>query len=360
VHAHQYIAADTARGKKLPLNVTAVIGITCLLAACGGGGGGGGGGGAAGATAAPAATTPITRTEAQVGDYFVYSTTTTQTLPATAQPTAYFRTDSYLSIANDGTSQRVSTYSNGIAAAQSNLDVNDGQVGRILVNGGSTCSYTPALQTSPPYPRSVGQTWSGSSVSTCGTTTGTFTHTGKIVAHEPLVVPAGTFDSYRAEITGMSVTSTSSVAQQLTCWYSVQRGAMLKCDYITTQTPATSTTPNSVASNSAVLTGLGGPTRVAQGNVLARFTGSWRIQYTGSSSGNCAQLEVTTSGGISGSCTAASSATFNVTGSVNDFGAVTLALSTGGSLTGTLTTPYAGLGNWTDGSLVGTWTASHN
>jgi hypothetical protein len=99
---------------------------------------------------------------------------------------------------------------------------------------------------------------------------------------------------------------------------------------------------------------------VPQGNVLARFTGSWRVQYTGGTSGSCAQLAVTTSGGISGSCTAATGASFNVTGSVNELGAVTLALPTGGSLTGTLTTPYEGAGTWVDGSFTGTWTANHN
>jgi hypothetical protein len=69
---------------------------------------------------------------------------------------------------------------------------------------------------------------------------------------------------------------------------------------------------------------------------------------------------VTASGGIIGNCTAASGASFNVTGSVNELGAVTLALPTGGNLTGTLNTPYSGLGNWVDGSFTGTWTASHN
>jgi hypothetical protein len=180
------------------------------------------------------------------------------------------------------------------------------------------------------------------------------------VARESLVTPAGTFDSYRAERTGVSVTTTNTVSQQLTCWYSVQRGVMLRCDYTSTQTLAASTTPSYVASTTIVLTGLGGPTRLAQGNVLARFAGAWRVQYAGGVSGNCAQLAVTTSGGISGNCTVASGASFSVTGSVNDSGAVTITLPTGGSLIGTLTTPYSGNGSWTDGSFTGTWTATHN
>jgi hypothetical protein len=339
-------------GQNLAWRVTAVIGLVGLLAACGGGGGGSGSTGD---------TPPLTRNEAQVGDYFVYATNTTQTLPTGVQPTSYSSTESYLSIAADGTSQRVNTYnSSGTLASQLTFNVNEGLVGSMPISGGSNCSYTPALQAPPPYPRSVGQTWSGTSMRTCGTTTATVTPTGKIVAREQLVIPAGTFDSYRAERTGLAVDATNTVSQQLTCWYSVQRGVMLKCDFTSTRTPAASTTPNYVASSTTVLTGLGGPTRVAQGNVLARFAGAWRVQYAGGVSGNCAQLAVTTDGSISGSCTAASGAIFSVTGSANDSGAVTITLPTGGSLTGTLATPYSGNGSWTDGSFTGTWTASHN
>jgi hypothetical protein len=253
----------------------------------------------------------------------------------------------------------VSTYSNRILAGHDNLNVNDGWVNRMSISGGSSYSYTPADQAAPPYPRSVGQTWSGSGVLTDGTTTATFTETGQIIARETLEIPAGTFDSYRAENTFLMVATSTSFVHKSTCWYSVQRGVLLKCD--STATDA-STTPSYVESTSQALTGLGGlggPNRASLGNVLPRFTGSWRVQYSGGNSGNCAQLAVTASGSISGSCTAASGSTFNVTGSVNDQGAVTLALSTGGSLTGTLTTPYSGQGTWVDGSLSGTWTASH-
>jgi hypothetical protein len=197
-------------------------------------------------------------------------------------------------------------------------------------------------------------------VFTAGTTTATFTETGQIIARETLEIPAGTFDSYRAENTFLMVTTSTSFLQKSTCWYSVQRGVLLRCDSTYTTTSTGSSTPATTTSITTTLTGLGGPTRVSQGNVLPRFAGSWRVQYTGGASGSCAQLTVTASGGISGSCTAASGTAFNVTGSVNDRGAVTLALPTGGSLTGTLTTPYEGVGTWVDGSFTGTWTASHN
>jgi hypothetical protein len=357
------VLQETLRnGKVSPWKIAAVIGLTSLLAACGGGGGGGGAG--SDGSAAASATTPITLTETQAGDYFVYSTT--QTLPTATQAQTYNETTSYLSFATDGTHQLVFT-TEGAPAYQATLNANDGILGNNDAIGGTSiaCPNVPALQGVPPYPRSVGQTWSSSTKQTCRTITSTQTISGEIKAREQLVTPLGTFDSYRVTRTSQFVFSsanftTAPLLDQSTCWYEVQRGVKLRCESTYT-TPSTSpSTPATTTSITTTLTGLGGPHRASLGNVLARFAGSWRVQYSGGTSGDCAQLAVTASGSISGSCTATTGASFNVTGSVNNSGAVTLALPTGGSLTGTLTTPYSGQGNWTDGSFSGTWTASQS
>ncbi len=58
------------------------VGTAVMLTACGGGGDGGSGG-------TPVSGQPITRTEAVVGDYFVYAMTFTTSVPAGVPPRAY-------------------------------------------------------------------------------------------------------------------------------------------------------------------------------------------------------------------------------------------------------------------------------
>lgn len=333
----------------------AAMGFAALLVACGGGGDDAG--------AAPvAAPLPITRTEARAGDYFIYATTQTSTVPSGLPPHVNDLITTYRSIAADGTNQRVLTYSSMAAAQQITYDVNAALVDQdaFVAGSGVSCPYTPASQVAPPYPRFVGQAWSTTSVRTCGATTTTATQTGEIVAREQIVLPAGTFDSHRAERTALIVTGATTLSQRLTCWYSVERGVLLRCDYTNTSTTAPSTTPSNVSSSTQILTGLGGPARVAQGNVLSRFSGRWSVQYGGGASGSCNPLWVSASGAISGSCAATGGAPFAVTGSVAADGAVAITLPTGGVLSGVLTTPYSGSGTWTDGGLSGDWTAVHN
>lgn len=332
----------------------AAMGLAALLVACGGGGDDAG--------AAPvAAPLPITRTEAVVGDYFVYAMTFTTSVPAGVAPRAYNLTTAYRSIALDGTNQRVSTRSDVAAVQQSTYNVNAALVSSDYFLGGAViCTFSPPAQASPPYPRAVGQAWSGTSVHNCAGPQTTMVQSGQIVARENLVTPAGTFDAYRTIRTALNTDTTSVTSQDLTYWYSVDRGFLLRCDHTNTTTPAGSTTPNNVISVTQILTGVGGPARPAQGNVLTRFQGLWRVQYTGGASGNCAQLFVSSSGTVSGNCTPAGGSAFAVTGTVNAGGEVSIVLPTGGVLTGTLTAPYAGTGTWVDGGLSGAWTAVHN
>lgn len=342
-------------GNHFTWRAAAAAGLLGLLVACGGGGSD------AGSTGTPGAT-PIMRAEAQVGDYFIYAMTQTTTVPANVPVSAYNSTSTYASVEADGTNQRVTTYGSYFSSQQNTYNVSGAWVSQDAAIGGPgvICSSAPASQSVPPYPRSVGQTWSSTSVRTCGSLTSTTTQTGEIVAREQIVLPAGTFDSHRAVRTVVSVYATSTLSSQVTCWYSVERGHVLRCETAFTDTPAGATTPTSVASTTQILTGLGGPARAAQGNVLPRFHGSWRVHYSGGASGSCSSLLVTASGAISGNCTPTGGVAFAVNGSVNGSGAVAITLPTGGVLTGTLTTPYSGSGSWTDSGLSGTWTATHN
>jgi hypothetical protein len=325
--------------------------VLMLLAACGGGGGDGGG---------PSG--PLTRTEANAGDYFIFSNTTTTTVPSGTPVGAYNSIVTYRSVAPDGTNQRVTTASAmGPVAQQSTYNVN---VALVTVDGniGSTvplCTYSAPQPVAPPYPRSVGQTFGNTVVRTCNGTAVTIATTGSVTARENLVLPIGTFDSWRTQRTVTSTFATYVVADQFTCWYSVARGNLLRCDSNHTRTQNGAATPDQVWSVAQVATGIGGPGRASEGAVLPRFQGAWRVQYTGTANGTCAPLNVSAGGVVSGSCNPSTGGSFAVTGTVNASGGVSLTWAGGGALSGTLGTPYSGNGTWSQGPDSGTWTAVH-
>lgn len=342
-------------GNHFTWRAAAATGLLGLLVACGGGGSD------AGSTGTPGAT-PIMRAEAQVGDYFTYVVMETTTVPASVPVSAYNSTVAYRSVAADGTNQRVTTWSTGQAAGLRTYDVNDAVVSNDSYSGSGVviCSYSPSAPVAPPYPRAVGQSWNGTSQFTCRVSSAAIVQAGQILARETLSLPAGIFDAYRAVRTSTATGATGVSKEESTCWYGVDRGVLLACNYTNTTTPVGSSTPASVISYTQLLTGLGGPNRVAQGVQLSRFQGPWNVKYSGGSSGTCNLLAVSASGDINGSCSNTASATFTVTGTVNESGVVNIHLPGGGALIGNLSTIYSGSGTWSDAGLTGTWTAMHN
>lgn len=347
--AHAWLLSKR-NGRFLNRSLVLGSGLLFLLVGCGGGGGdGGGAGGVGGGTA------PFTRTEAAVGDYFIYAMTSTTSVPAGEAPSAFNSTVAYSSMAGDGTNQRVTTWSTGQARGTKTYNANDA-----VVSHDGVCSFSPPNQEAPPYPRAVGQTWNGSSQFICRNYTATYVQTGQVVARESLVLPAGTFDAYRATRTSIATGPTGVYTENLTCWYGVDRGVLLRCDSTNSRTLAGSSTPDLVVSYTQALTGLGGPNRVAQGVRLPRFQGSWNIAYSGGASGACMMLSVSAGGEIAGSCANVGGASFSVAGTVNADGVVNIGLPGGGALSGNLSTIYSGSGAWSDAGITGTWTATHN
>lgn len=325
--------------------------VLMLLAACGGGGGDGGG---------PSG--PLTRTEANAGDYFIFSNTTTTTVPSGVPVGAYNSIVTYRSVAPDGTNQRVTTASaSGPVVQQSTYNVN---VALVTVDGniGSTvpmCTYSAPQPVAPPYPRSVGQTFGNTVVRTCNGTAVTVATTGSVTARENLVLPIGTYDSWRSQRTVTTTFATYVIVDQFTCWYSVARGNLLRCDSNHTRTQNGAGAPDQVWTVAQVATGIGGPGRASEGAVLPRFQGTWRVQYAGGGVGTCPSLNVTSAGAVSGICYPSTGGSFAVSGSVDVNGSVSLTWAGGGALSGTLNTPYSGSGNWSEGAFTGTWAATH-
>lgn len=350
-------------GRFLNRSLVVGSGLLFLLAACGGGGGDdGGAGGVGGGTA------PFTRTEAQAGDYFVYAMTSSERVVvggvSNTNTSAYTSTVTFRSVASDGTSQRVTTFGDGQSAVQRTYNVNDAVVSNdsYPASGAVVCSYSPPDAIAPPYPRTVGQSWNGTSQFTCRVSSASIVQSGRVLARDTLSIsPVGIFDAYRATRTSTATGATGVSNEVSTCWYEANRGVLLLCNSTSSTTPVGSSAPTTVISSSQMLTGLGGPNRVAQGVQLPRFQGSWTLQYSGGSSGTCNFLTIGAGGDINGSCSSdTGSASFAVTGTVNESGVINIGFPGGGALFGNLNTTYSGSGTWSDAGLSGTWTATHN
>ena len=329
---------------RISLRVVAIVSALSVIS-CGGGDGGG------------ASQVALTRNDAVPGDYFIYEVTTTTAAGGLA--TTRNSIVSYRSVAADGSNQRVAASGGGnsfvpIQRATYNVDGGLVSVDSLSPPAVPVCTFTVPLALTPSFPRAVGQTWSNTTIRTCSTLVTTIVTTGTVVARENLTLPVGTVDTWR---TTRAVTFTGSggvTAQQLTCWYSVARGVMVRCDTVSQSgTTAESTTTE-------VLTSAGGPTRASEGNVHARFQGPWYVSYSGASSGVCGSLAISSNGTVSGSCVPVGGAAFTVNGTVDVNGVVNVTWPGGGMLTGTLTAPYEGSGTWSEGTNSGTWTARHS
>ncbi|MBX3626608.1 MAG: hypothetical protein KF892_16425 [Rhizobacter sp.] len=323
---------------RVSLRALAIVPALGLIS-CGGGGGGD--------DAPPPAL--------MAGDYYVYDYSFT---PAGSSTSSYRNITTISSVAPDGTNLRVGTSSLAIASYTAYL--NSAQVGYMTsVNGSINCQFSPPAQVAPPSPRSVGQSWSVTSTTSPSGCNGVIqtTQSGQVVAREAITVPAGTFETYRVtRQASNTLSATTSNQQTSTCWYAVDRGYVVRCDFNTTTTTSGSIT---TSTSTQVLSAIGGPVRASQGSTVSRFQGAWRVGFNGGVSGNCPSLLISSSGNVSGTCNVTGGASFTVAGTVTPSGSVSLSLSTGGSLTGSLSTPYAGSGTWVDSGTSGSWTASH-
>jgi hypothetical protein len=81
----------------------------------------------------------------------------------------------------------------------------------------------------------VGKTWSGTSTRTC--TNGSsldVSYTRTVAAFQRISVPAGEFDALRieSELSYQLLDPDSNYSVTSTCWWAVQIGRQVKCDYV--------------------------------------------------------------------------------------------------------------------------------
>ena len=92
-------------------------------------------------------------------------------------------------------------------------------------------------------------------------------------------------------------------------------------------------------------------------NLIKEYAGTWAGTYKGGDSGPC-QINITTTGQLSGTCTSAAVGLFNVTGTVSSSGQFTQGSGTTGAVfSGTLSRNGTVSGTWTNSqySISGTW-----
>jgi hypothetical protein len=113
-------------------------------------------------------------------------------------------------------------------------DEQDGYLGWSSLGSSFSCLYD-ASTANVSYPMHVGKTWSGSATRTCTDGSGfgvNFTRT--VAAFQRLTVAAGEFDTLRIESElayELSIPSDNYTVTS-TCWWAVQSGRMVKCDYV--------------------------------------------------------------------------------------------------------------------------------
>jgi len=283
-----------------------------------------------------------------VGEYFVYMVMRDQ---SSSTPAVYTYTVTPTAVAQDGSYTVVETYSKDWKLSTYMYD--SGYAESFYSEGTYSCNYTPSYRAAPPLTVQAGDVYSASSTSSCiqsGTSTTTaLSVNGTAVGPEIHTTALGSFSAFKwtnAKVStpqGGPTETTNS-----TCWTDEASGRLIECDY------ATSGSPSGTRSETLIAYSYKGQTH---GAIIMRFAGYWTVNYTGSGSGSC-NVVVDVSGSMSGSCTSSQGA-FTVTGTVDSAGNMAASGSNGASLSGTMTSPTAGSGSWTNTGASGTWTATH-
>ena len=331
------------------------------LSACGGGGGSAGDT----PTAQPLSTT-YPSVKPTVGDYYIFTATSTVTTPTGTAPTTSTSVRTYPTVNSDGSYTRAVT---GASIKQARDYAADGKV-TTSTSTSQQCVYSPGYLISPPAGTAVGQAYSGTTGQTCTFTgssvpsTSTLSTNGTADAIESVTTVAGTFRAFKQTATYVTTTNGYVSTTVETCWTDMVLGRTVKCStsYSTVQPDLTVVSAGSSVSE---LTAYSVAGAAPVGSTLPRFVGSWRVNFAGAATGNCGSVSVTTAGVINTSaCVRTNSSgsvigNFTVSGSVDVNGVVTATGSDGSSFAGSLTSPTAGTGTWVNGSMSGTWTASH-
>ncbi len=360
---------------------TSCFALLLVVAACGGGGD-------SGSTAPPTTpatpTTPTTPTAAEdrfhrvlaaEGDYQVFDSTVTTTLPTGVAPANTTTVRWYVNVDADASFMRVDTSSLANSRLRELGYVGGGALETTATGGlPGECRYAPAAVVTPPEGTLAGATFGSDSTVTCtdgaGTVTSTFTYKfeGVAIGTETVTVPAGTFQAFKFTQKATTQTATSTTVTDGAVWVDKASGRTVKVQNLNTSTPVSGATSNSSTTLLEMRAYKSGTTEV--GPVVGRFVGTWSVELrlpSGVPLKPCG-MTVSATGAVTVQCTSPDgSMPFTLTGTVAANGAVSMSSTTGMQATGTLGSPLGvgttGLapseGTWTEGGNSGIWVAFH-
>lgn len=119
-------------------------------------------------------------------------------------------------------------------STRSLYDAQDGYLGWESLLSSFSCLYS-ASTANVSYPMHVGKTWSGASTRTCTDGSGfDVSYTRTVAAFQRINVPAGEFDTLRieSELSYQLPDSDRNYSVTSTCWWAVQIGRQVKCEYV--------------------------------------------------------------------------------------------------------------------------------
>jgi len=340
-----------------------LVGLACLLAACGGGGQTG----EQGAPQQPSGPKTYVAAAATVGDYFSYKQDSK--IDGQANSSEYF-TNLVSNVAQDGAKsvKFLADYvmmSEPLEFSSSTSTDEFDSTGRQVssFDGFCTTTFKPSFYYVAPNTISAGMSWqhTGLFEYQCGTSTikqTTMDYKNTVGNLEQVTVAAGTFSAFKVTLNSTSESTTTTSVGERSCWWAPELGAEVKCSAKIARTvKATGAIKNMEVSYE--LQGFAVQKLARKSNTVQRFMGTWKGNFNGAASGTCA-LTFAQDGTINGNCSGAAIG-FGVKGKIDADGNLTLNLVSNGvtgqtftgkvdslqQISGVWSVPNYGNGTWT-------------
>ena len=338
---------------------TAMLLSIALLAACGGGGSD---------PTPPDNVNAFPNVSPSAGDWYVYTSTVTPTLPTGAAPSERTITRHYRVVNSDGSFTRTDIASTVNSLASRAYNTSGALV--TYTSGTQLCTYAPAFRSGPPLTSVLADSFTATSTESCAIqpsgapTLTTLSANGSNQSTESRSIPLGTFSTFKYSQTIVASSASGVTTTLETCWIDRNTGRAVECTSTYSTVPVGQLVATASGSRIFRLEGYSFRGQTPVGAAVRRFSGNWKVNFAGSSIGDCGNLLIDINGQISGSCRFLTSAgvygpSFAVTGTVGANGAATVSATTGANMTGTFTSPESANGTWVNTGASGTWTAAH-
>ncbi|WP_298210639.1 hypothetical protein [Acidovorax sp.] len=334
------------------------ISMVIALSACGGGGGGND------AAPSPPSTpntpdTPNTLIKFSDGDSYTYSSTGAYfNAPPSypTEPSTLYYTYTIKNPSTDLSYDRIYTSSPPTAPIINRVNKNN-QIDSHR-DKFTNCEYTNEKEKPGLFPQ-IGETWSVNYQRTCthpnSRSVSEHSSAGQVVQRESYTTEAGTFSTFKTEITSKQVQSSSTTINKRTCWFDEISAQTVACQGHSKSTSTTNPQLNYERKYTISLIGINTKNHPIKKNRVERFIGYWDIKIGSLDKEKCL-ISIEATGDASGTCSR-DGYTFDMAGTVTPEGFIAL-VNRGGSfgLAGNFADPTTVSGTWKTSWENGTWT----